>query len=119
MEIINYDVYMRKGDTEAVNVNVTGVDGEKVDLVDGDIIHLTIKLRDSDTNKILQKSVTEFVNGEALITIYPEDTKELDIRSYVYDIQLTRGNRYIKTIVPPLATDPLPKWVIRPEVTYE
>jgi hypothetical protein len=34
-----------------------------------------------------------------LLVIYPEDTKELEFGSYVYDIQLTKANGDIDTFI--------------------
>ena len=62
---------------------------------------------------MLYKKVTEFVDGKALITIHPEDTAELKFKTYVYDIQLTRANGQVQTIVKPS------QFVVGSEVTYD
>lgn len=114
------DVYMRRGDTEGININFTDEVTENiVPLIAGDKVYLTVKKSYKDTEKAFQKVITEFIDGEAIITIYPEDTKELEIGKYLYDVQFTSSEGYVKTIIPPKPNDKLPKWIIQPEVTYE
>ena len=67
-------------------------DGEAViSFVTGDTVYFTVK-RSSIVDEIaLQKIVTEFnEDGNCIIEIAPNDTKDLEFRSYVYDIQLNR-----------------------------
>ena len=62
--------------------------------------------------KIIERIITEFDDGEALI-INPQDINDLRFASYVYDIQLTRENGMVKTIIPPS------QFIITGEVTYD
>ena len=113
MKIKGTDIEMIRGDTEAIRIGVQDAGSLKVDLVDGDVVHFTVKTDPNTEAIILQKIVSEFIEGEALITIYPQDTSGLQFRSYVYDIQLTRANGTVKTIVP------VSIFKIRAEVSYE
>ena len=61
----------------------------------------------------MQKIVTEFHDGKALVEILPPDTKTLPIGRYVYDIQITFANGTVKTVVGPAIFE------ITAEVTYE
>ena len=113
MRVSGTDISMIRGDTEAIKVALRDVNGVKVDLVEGDTIYFTVKTSAMTTEIILQKIVTEFIDGEAHITIHPEDTKELSMRKYLYDIQLTMKSGTVKTIVPTSA------FTIEQEVTYD
>ena len=107
------NIHMVRGDTEALQVELQKEDGTPYFLEDGDIIYFTVKSSPRTEEKLLQKVVTEFVDGVALITIKPEDTKELNFHKYKYDIQWTRADGIVKTIVP------VSDFVIKEEITYE
>ena len=104
---------MIRGDSEAIKVSCRNESGVDIPLVEGDILYFTVKRSTNTEEKILQKIVTEFTEGAALITIFPEDTKELKTGIYYYDIQLNRANGQVKTIIPPS------RFTINAEVTYE
>lgn len=113
MKLRGTNIYMIRGDTEMIEVACQDSEGVAVPLVDGDKVYFTVKRNVRETAKALQKVVTVFQDGKASIYIHPEDTKGLDVRAYVYDIQLTRENGSVKTIVP------MSKFVLEPEVTHE
>ena len=113
MRVNRTDLAMTRGDSEAIKVTVKDSTGVAVSLVTGDTIYFTVKTGTDRTEKILQKVVTEFIDGEALVTIDPMDTKELKVRRYLYDVQLSKASGSVKTIVRPSA------FSIESEVTYE
>ena len=104
---------MIRGDSEAIKVSCRNENGEDVLLTEGDTIYFTVKKSTRTEEKTLQKVITEFTDGVALITIFPEDTRELKTGIYYYDIQLNRANGQVKTIIPPST------FTINAEVTYE
>ena len=104
---------MTRGDSGAIRVAVSDAAGETVPLEDGDMIELTVREHLRASEKMLYKKITEFVDGEALITIHPEDTSNLKFKAYVYDIQLTRANGQVQTIVKPS------RFEVGSEVTYD
>lgn len=113
MIVSGTNLKITRGDTGAIRVAVSDAAGEAVPLEDGDTIELTVRERLRSPEKILYKKVTEFVYGEALITIHPEDTSNLKFKTYVYDIQLTRANGQVQTIVKPS------QFEVGSEVTYD
>ena len=113
MRIQGANISMIRGDSEAIKVSCRDESGADVPLVEGDIIYFTVKISTNTEEKALQKIVTEFTEGAALITILPKDTRELIPSSYYYDIQLTRANGQVKTIIPPS------QFTINAEVTYD
>ena len=113
MEIQGTNISMIRGDSEAIKVSCEDAQGVDVPLEDGDTLYFTVKKSTNTEEKILQKIVTEFTDGVALITIFPKDTRELKIGNYYYDIQLNRANGQVKTIIPPS------RFIINAEVTYE
>lgn len=113
MRVYGRDVSMIRGDTEAIRVSVKEQYGDQILLGDGDTIYFTIKEHSRSEVNLVQKVVNEFVEGEAIIKIDPADTKDLEFKTYYYDIQLTRANGDVKTIIP------ASKFKIESEITYE
>ena len=113
MEIQGYDISMIRGDTETIKVSCKDAQGEDVPLEDGDTLYFTVKSSINTEEKKIQKIITEFPDGVAYINISPADTKSMGFASYYYDIQLTRKDGTVKTIIPPS------KFTIKREVTYE
>ena len=113
MEIQGYNILMIRGDTETIKVLCQDIQGNAVPFNIGDILYFTMKKDINVENKILQKIITEFVDGVAYINISPNDTKAIVVGSYYYDIQLTKVDGTVKTIIPPSM------FSIRGEVTYE
>lgn len=113
MRIQGTNISMIRGDSEGIKVSCKDESGANVPLVKGDIVYFTVKISTNTEEKALQKIVTEFTEGAALITIYPKDTRELRTGVYYYDIQLNRANGQVKTIVPPS------QFTINAEVTYD
>ena len=79
----------------------------------GDTVYFTVKKSYLDEKKLIQKVITEFVDGKAIIQFVPNDTKGIAFGTYVYDIQITFADGTVKTIVPPS------RFEIMPEVTCE
>ncbi|HZK23815.1 MAG TPA: hypothetical protein VFC74_00305 [Oscillospiraceae bacterium] len=111
MRIKGTDIYMTRGDTENLYVSCVDEDNVPIDFVAGDTVYLTIKKSTRTETVELQKVVTEFEDGGALIEFAPEDMKLFSFGSYVYDIQLTQADGTVTTIVKPS------KFVIEDEVT--
>jgi hypothetical protein len=113
MKVNGTDLAMIRGDSETIKVSCKDAQGVDVPLKDGDTLYFTVK-SSVGTEKIeIQKVITEFPDGIAYINISPDDTKSMNFRDYYYDIQLTRADGTVKTIIPPS------KFTIKGEVTYE
>ena len=113
MIINGTDLQMTRGDTESVDVYCINESSVLIPLVYGDIVYFTVKESVDDEDEIIQKIVSSFAEGKASITIEPEDTDKLSYGTYVYDVQITKADGTVKTIIAPS------EFVIGPEVTYE
>ena len=113
MKIQGTNISMTRGDSEAIKVTIKDTLGNVIPLVTGDTIHFTVREYIRSTTKIIEKIITEFDDGKAFISIDPEDTKNLSYTSYVYDIQLTKADGTVKTIITPA------NFTITGEVTYD
>jgi len=113
VKIMGSNISMIRGDSETITVSLIGSSNVVVPFVTGDTVYLTIKINDCTATKLLQKVITDFPEGKAVIEIKPEDTKSLTFGDYVYDIQLTTALGVVTTIVTPS------KFSIKGEITYE
>ena len=113
MKIDGTNISMIRGDSESITVSCLNAAGNPIPLVAGDIIYLTVKSSIATEVKIFQKEIITFTDGKAIIEILPSDTKTLQFIPLVYDVQLTKANGVVTTIIPPS------KFVIEGEVTYE
>ena len=113
MKIQGTNISMIRGDSQSIIVSVKDKDDNKVPLITGDMIYLTVKDSVNTEEKVLQKVVTQFEDGNATIEITPDDTNDIPFKTYVYDIQLNRVDGTVNTIIPPS------NFTIGGEVTYE
>lgn len=98
---------MTRGDSASISVN-------GLTLVNGDKVYLTVKENTNTSDKKFQKVVTSFTQeGNAVIIIEPSDTKNLNYKTYIYDIQVTKANGSVSTVVKPH------EFKIEYEVTFE
>lgn len=100
MIIQGKNISMTRGDSESITVTYKK-DKEYVDFVTGDIVYFTVKETIYSEAIKLQKIVTEFVEGKAIIELAPEDTRVLDFRTYIYDIQVTGADGKVLTLIKP------------------
>lgn len=113
MEIKKTNIFMTRGDSESIEVSLENDLGSLVPLETGDTIYFTVKISPSSEEIFLQKIITDFPDGKALIEIKPEDTKDLNFMTYMYDLQYTKSDGQVTTIIPPS------EFTITEEVTYE
>lgn len=113
MIIQGTNLQMIRGDSESLIIEIEEADSTPYEFQDGDTIYFTVKQRASSKEKVLQKIVKIFPGNQAIIEINPKDTSSLGFRKYVYDIQLTKANGRVTTVVP------LSSFDVMEEVTHE
>ena len=97
------DIIMVRGDTLQLSIgSIKTSAGEDYILKDTDIIYLDVKKYPSDETAIFSKSVTaeDYVDGVLPITIFPEDTADLAVSDYYFDVRLYIDDDNIYTIIP-------------------
>ena len=104
MKLTGTDIYMTRGDTEGIIVNITGYTPQA-----GDVVEFTVRRKIGNAPVIYKKA--EFAETQAVVRIEPEDTERLRFGDYIYDVQLTYGGT-VKTVVTPS------KFTLGEEVTY-
>ena len=102
---------------EKVNIEMTRGDSESVTVrcsqpfQAGDTVYLTVR-EDAESDIAMQKTVTVFPDGKAVIGIDSEDTERLDFGDYLYDVQVTWADGTVTTLIAPS------RFRLTEEVTY-
>ena len=106
-----YAIAMTRGDSESLSVRCT-----TDPFTSGDTVTLTVR-DDAEGDILLQKAVTAFTDGVAVIAIESADTAGIEFGDYVYDIQYTDASGKVITLIPPKPGN-LPKFKLTEEATY-
>lgn len=91
----NNTITIVKKDTAYFSISL-----DNYELMNGDILTFTVAREKESQNPLIQKRITEFDEGLAVIFLDTEDTN-LDKGSYYYDIQLNTHDGLVDTIVGP------------------
>lgn len=101
MEPKEIDIEFTRGDTCPIQFELLDEEKNVVDIDQDAEIYFTVKQSYSSTNAIFQKKYSnneiEQENGICSLIILPEDTRNLNYGSYVYDICIKSGN-YVHTL---------------------
>lgn len=96
LNVIGNDIFLTRGDTARFTVTLINVCDDKVYTPSSDdLFRFTVK-KDAHDKQIIFQKVSQ---GNPAFHIVPEDTKELDFRKYVYDIELTTSSGDVYTVV--------------------
>ena len=106
---------MIRGDTESITVSINDSEGAPISLITNeDTVYFTVKLNTTVQEKVLQKVITNFdIDGNAIVELSHDDTKELPYRAYKYDIQWVDSTGNVRTIIVPSL------FTIEPEITFD
>ena len=99
MIISGTDLSMIRGDTETLVISCQEEDGTPRPFVAGDKVTMTVAA--PLVPQRLEKTISIFVDGTAVITLTHMDTNDLPPGEYTYDVQLTAADGTVKTIIPP------------------
>ncbi len=89
---------MVRGDTGTFTIRPTDASDNAI-LKAGDQVAFTIR-KNLETPVLLERTVSEIQDGMATIKILPEDTKNMELGSYLYDLKLIRKDGNIDTLIP-------------------
>ena len=103
VQIKNNTIRMTRGDTLLLRVNVT-IGGTPYALLPGDTVRFALKSDSMDYYKKQFKETAPLVlkdipTDTMLLRLDPEDTKGLDFGDYVYDIQITFADGFVRTFI--------------------
>lgn len=91
-------ITLTRGDTFKAEISITDKDGNPYEIQEGDSVRFAMKRNydDPDTEVLIVK---EIPTDTLILQLDPEDTKDLEFGSYVYDIQLTNAAGEIDTFI--------------------
>ena len=93
----NYAIQATKGDTIIMPFVVVNNDGSVYQVQSGDVINFGMKENYSDAECLIEKTID---NETLKLVLEHNDTKDLDTRTYVYDIQITKAeNNEVHTFI--------------------
>ena len=100
LEFVGSTIKMPRGDTGEFPVWHEDALGVKIPLVAGDRVAFTVKRdpNEPDTEAIIQKFVTTFVDGTAIVRIESADTKPYPFGRYYYDVEIKLADGTTDTI---------------------
>ena len=87
------EIHLTQGDSAYLNVEITNDDGTPYAIKEGDSLTITVKA--TNGTKIFSKTVQAYES----IIIEPQDTIDVGVGRYKYDIQLNTENQ-VYTIIP-------------------
>ena len=90
------NITMTRGDTFSADICVYQPNGKPYNLVEGDAIQFAMKKSAKDTTVLILKDIP--IKTMKLV-LNPDDTKELDFGTYVYDIQLQKATGEVYTFI--------------------
>ena len=86
-------IFLTKGDSASLTVKI--FDGDQEYDYSNDTVKLGIKRQLSDSECIIEKTVDE--NGK--VTFEPEDTKDLKVGSYFFDLKIVCADGSVCTVI--------------------
>lgn len=89
-------IFLTRGDTFKAHLTINYPDGSVYTPKEGDSIRFALKENIEDEECLILRDIPI---DTMLLVLYPEDTKELEFGSYVYDIQLTKANGDVDTFI--------------------
>ena len=91
-------ITLTRGDTLKAQISITDSEGNPYVLQEGDVVRFAMKKNytDPDEEVLILKDIP---SDTLILTLEPEDTKDLDFGSYVYDIQITMANGVVDTFI--------------------
>ena len=95
-KVRNNTIFLTRGDTFKAHLTINYPDGTVYTPKEGDSIRFALKENIEDEECLILR---EIPIDTMLLILYPEDTKELEFGSYIYDIQLTKANGDVDTFI--------------------
>lgn len=104
-KVTNNVIYLTRGDSATFDVTIWN--GGSIYDYSNDTVKMTVKRSLADRNPVIQKTV----NALGKIVLEPKDTKDLPAGDYYYDLELTKEDGTIDTVIIPTI------FTIGPDVT--
>lgn len=95
-EINGNTIRLTKGDSFYAIVSMTSPDGTAYTPVEGDTIRFAMKKNYYDITPLINRSIPV---STLILALDPADTSDLQIGTYVYDVEITYANGDVDTFI--------------------
>lgn len=92
LKVRRNNIYMTRGDTVSLKIDLVDYDGEPYYLVDGDEAIFRVKKSACDKELLIEKYLESDDEGQLYLLIEPADTEYLKFGIYVYEVELITAN---------------------------
>lgn len=93
------EISIIRGTSKTLKINITDANGVAYAIPEGGRLLFGVKERATDENLLVLKVITEFKeNGVAVVELDPNDTINLKVQRYLYDVGLEIGEDYYNII---------------------
>lgn len=97
------DLEFTRGDTKVFKFKLKDKNGENLRLSSSDNLFLTVKKNAKSKERIFQKTIGNGIelkdDGYYYVTIFPDDTNNLNYSQYGYDIEIKTSTGIVKTLI--------------------
>lgn len=93
-------IYLTRGDSADISVNLTDIEGEPYEIQPGDVVYFRMKQRATkEPSQILVEKTAHISENEIIVSLDEADTKELPFGKYHYEIELVTANNKHYTVI--------------------
>lgn len=103
--------FITRGDSAYPTIDAKDGSGQIIDPAELGTVRIHVRDAAADEGQLLFKGEVLQINGQTIWHIRPEDTRGVECKAYVYDVQVELSNGDIFTIIP------LSDFVVMPEST--
>lgn len=98
LKVIRNKIQLTKGDSACLKFALTNSKGEEYKLQDGDTIRLQVRDFDNDKQLVFEGDIACLESG-VFWYIHPEDTKNLELKTYYYDAEVVTATGDVYTFI--------------------
>lgn len=97
------EIILVRGDTLRLRLeSIRTADGGVYTLSDTDTVYIDLKKEDNSDTAVISKRITAADYSEEIlpVVLYPDDTADIPLGNYIFDIRLVMDKDNVYTIVP-------------------
>lgn len=98
LKISGNKISLTRGDSAYITLNILTKNGE-YDLADGDVVRVQVRDIPNTGELLFDGNIEIGLDGEIIWHIYPDQTSDLDVKTYYWDAQLQTANGDIFTFI--------------------
>lgn len=99
LKVRHNKIFMTRGDTVSLKVDLVDYDGDPYTLQDGDKAIFRLKKCACDSKLLVEKDLEIDENNQLYLMIDPEDTENLKFGIYYYEIEVVTSDDYHFTVI--------------------